>query len=167
MVRQPCKRCFAYRSNRSVSFPIRWQCFACALTVTTKRGSRACVTRWLLALARIVLLLRPKRARVASRAYSSSRRLSTMRGVSLMRTLRLKAYRERRPLGPPLLPSSLVSPFPSNLATCLYRLCSSVSKVCFRSRLQKNYRKNQINDNMFKNWKYINRIMLFNFLNKK
>lgn len=101
---------FAYRNNRSVSFPIRRQCFACALTVTTKRGSRACVTRWLLALARIVLLPRPKRARVASRACSSSRCPSTMRGVSLIRPLRLKVYRERRPLGPPLFPSSLASP---------------------------------------------------------
>lgn len=116
VIRQPCKRCSAYRSNRTVSFPIRWRCFACALTVTTKRGSRACVTRWLLALARIVLLPRPERARVALGPYLSSRRPSTMHGVSLLRTLRLRAYRERRPPSSPLLPPFLP---PSSITTCL------------------------------------------------
>jgi len=143
VIRQPCKRCSAYRSNRSVSFFIRRRCFACALTVTTKRGSRACVTRWLLALARIILLPRPERARVVLEPYLSSRCCpSTMRGVSLLRTLRLRVYHEV-PLCY-LLPSLP----PSSIITCLnvsaslqWRKVYSCKKITFIKRKNKREKK--------------------------
>lgn len=54
------------------------------------------------------------------------RRPSTMRGVSLLRTLRLRAYRERRPPSSPLLPPSLASP---GIATCLNVSASSAAAL--------------------------------------